>query len=165
MAATWLLNRAGQAITEEVMVGIFTKAYDTAGSTRNARHGFEKAGIHPFDRPHFTDEDFQASAIRDRNYTCDNVNTDPTSFTESAPAETSAADPSIGPFVVNQPLVIQHISSANSSAVSTFTELITTPSGSRSTTARKRKVAHAVIIAVSPYKAEVKSSKKMQNWI
>jgi len=61
----WLRHHPGRVVTELQIAEIFSAAYGKAATVQNACNGFRKAGIIPFRRDMFTDEDFAASAITD----------------------------------------------------------------------------------------------------
>ena len=61
----WLRRHAGRVVTELQVAEIFSAAYGKAATVQNACNGFRKAGIVPFRRDLFTDEDYAASAITD----------------------------------------------------------------------------------------------------
>lgn len=61
----WLRRHPGRVVTELQIAEIFSAAYGKAATVQNACNGFRKAGIIPFRRDMFTDEDFAASAITD----------------------------------------------------------------------------------------------------
>ena len=61
----WLRRHPGRVVSEWQIAEIFSAAYGKAATVQNACNGFRKAGIIPFRRDLFTDEDFAASAITD----------------------------------------------------------------------------------------------------
>lgn len=81
---TWLRNHPGRVVTEFHIAELFNEAYGKAASTRNGSSGFEKAGIYPFRRDLFTDEDFLSAQMTDK----------PLHQSHSSAVQATSSDPS-----------------------------------------------------------------------
>lgn len=62
----WLLNQPGRTITIHDLASIVTPAYNASHSINNITSGFSAAGIYPFSRNKFTDDDFECSEVTNR---------------------------------------------------------------------------------------------------
>ena len=62
----FLLNHPGQTISIHDLCGLVGKAYPLAFTHKNIVSGFQKAGICPFNKLAFSDEDFMGSFVTDR---------------------------------------------------------------------------------------------------
>ena len=61
----WLRQHPGRVLTEYQVGELFDAAYGKAATVQNGSSGFRKAGIFPFRRDVFTDEDFLCSKMTD----------------------------------------------------------------------------------------------------
>jgi hypothetical protein len=64
----WLRNHAGRKITEDQVAELFGNAYQSAASVKNALSGFRKAGIEPYRRDAYYDDDYSAAAMTYKPY-------------------------------------------------------------------------------------------------
>lgn len=62
----WLKNHPGQTMTFRHIPGIVKEALPSAITPRNIMAGFEKAGVAPYNRNIFTEDDFAPSMVTDR---------------------------------------------------------------------------------------------------
>lgn len=62
----WLTSNPGKTLTIHDLAGLANIAYSTAFSIKNITSGFSKPGIWLFSRNAFTDEDFEAAFVTDR---------------------------------------------------------------------------------------------------
>jgi hypothetical protein len=63
---SWLRRHPGRAVTEYQIAELFSTAYGYAASVGNCVSGFRKCGIIPFKPDIFTDEDFSAAQVTER---------------------------------------------------------------------------------------------------
>jgi len=63
----WLQKHRDRVVTKLQISELFNAAYKRAASVKNGAGGFRKAGIHPFRRNLFTDEDFLGSEITEHS--------------------------------------------------------------------------------------------------
>lgn len=135
--ATWLRDHPGRIVTEDDIGELFSTAYTQAATMANAVSGYRKAGINPFDPCIFTDEDFIAAEVTERDQQPSDDGTNVVdSHNPGAPSTSS------------------HIS---------FRHMFPVPKQERSSTQRKRKCAHACVITDSPHKKELEAIKKKKD--
>lgn len=63
---TWLLEHPGIPVTIFDIAGCVSYAFEKSMTPSNIKSGFRKAGIYPFDKYIFTDDDFALSSVTDR---------------------------------------------------------------------------------------------------
>lgn len=63
----WQLDNPGKTMSIYDIAGILGQSYPRAFTPENITAGFKAAGIYPFDRDVFKDEDFMASYVTDRS--------------------------------------------------------------------------------------------------
>jgi hypothetical protein len=69
----WLRNHAGRKLCEDQIAEIFGNAYQNAASLKNAIGGFRKAGIEPFDRDSYKENDYSGALMTYEPSPCENV--------------------------------------------------------------------------------------------
>ena len=63
---SWLRQHLRRVVTEFHIAELFCAAYGKAATVKNGTSGFQKAGIYPFRRDLFTEEDFMCSQMTER---------------------------------------------------------------------------------------------------
>ena len=71
----WLRNHVGRALAEDRVAEIFGIAYQEAASVKNAVSGFRRAGIEPFNRDTYAEQDY-AGALMTEKPISDNEDTE-----------------------------------------------------------------------------------------
>ena len=164
---SWLRQHPGRVVTEFQIAELFKAAYGRAATVQNGTSGFRKAGIYPFNKDLFTDEDFLCSQMTERplpNISADQPSSD---IQHELPSGTDST------VAVDQPS--QSTSGTSGSAdqpsndvqsrctlSKTFQDIVmeTTVKSPLSHTVRKRRpVAHATVITSSPYKLTLQQQK------
>jgi hypothetical protein len=69
----WLRKHPGRVVTEFQISELLGTAYGKAASVKNGVSGYRKAGIHPFRRDLFTEEDFLGADMTERPFPLDEV--------------------------------------------------------------------------------------------
>lgn len=62
----WMTSRPGEVITQSVVAKLFCAAYNRVCTPEKAMNGFLCTGIWPFNPDVFSEEDFSAAAVTDR---------------------------------------------------------------------------------------------------
>lgn len=89
---TWLRSHPGRVVTEFHISELFSAAYGKAASIKNGCSGFEKAGIYPFRRDIFTDDDFLSAQMTDKFHLHPVINTASGVMTEPATTTTKLCE-------------------------------------------------------------------------
>ena len=93
----WVVNHPGRPITEKHIGGLVSEAFGRAATAGNARRGFERTGIWPFNPLTFSASDFAPSLTSDRPPDAQQSSSVPTSASSSQvsiePGQTSSSPP------------------------------------------------------------------------
>ncbi|CAH1973971.1 unnamed protein product [Acanthoscelides obtectus] len=65
---SWLLHHPGNPLSIYEIAACVGIAFERSMTPSNIKSGFKKAGIYPFDRNVFTDDDFLCSSVTDREF-------------------------------------------------------------------------------------------------
>jgi hypothetical protein len=179
----WLREHPGRTVTEYDIGQIFSTAYTQAATMANAISGYRKAGINPFDRSVFTEEDFIAADVTER----DQLPTElmvpsamPSTSSHEADLQSIASDPQVGTSVVDSRNPADQSTSSHDADLQSiagdpqvgisvegplsphvpFQDMFPVPKQVRASAQRKRKCAHARVITASPHKKELENMKK-----
>ncbi|XP_072940122.1 uncharacterized protein [Epargyreus clarus] len=144
----WLRNHPGRAITVFQMVGIFTPAYLKAATLSCAAQSFKVTGIEPYDPDVFTEADFLASSVTDKELP-----------TTAAVISEPKPQPSTSHLVeVNRPID----TTEKSSILKAVENISPIPKASDRQTTINRKRKKSEIISSSPYKLEIEKQMALQ---
>lgn len=179
----WLREHPGRTVTEYDIGQIFSTAYTQAATMANAISGYRKAGINPFDRSVFTEEDFIAADVTER----DQLPTElmvpsamPSTSSHEADLQSITSDPQVGTSVVDSRNPADQSTSSHDADLQSiagdpqvgtsvegplsphvpFQDMFPVPKQVRASAQRKRKCAHARVITASPHKKELENMKK-----
>ena len=164
---SWLRQHPGRVVTEFQIGELFNAAYGKAATVQNGSSGFRKAGIYPFRRDLFTEEDFLGAQMTERPLhdvpvascsTTDNSGT----AAESAD-DVTVVDPAASSHMQSAGDDVQSVSTSN--AQKTFSDILNdsidkTPCNRSGRKKSKRTVAHAAVVTSSPYKTKIEGAQK-----
>lgn len=146
----WLRNHPGRTIT---VFQIFTPAYLKAATLSCAGQSFKVTGIEPYDPVVFTEADFLASSVTDREQV-----TSEAVISESEPQPSTS-----GVVKVNSPQTDKTTDATKKSTTLTAVENICPiPKAADRKTSDNRKRKKSDIISSSPYKIEVENQMALQ---
>lgn len=94
----WMRNNPGKTMSIYELPGIVKYAWPLASTYNNIANGFKKAGIYPFDKNIFTDEDFAPSYVTDRP-----LLEEPSNSTHQTDTSVEENRPQPGPSNINNP--------------------------------------------------------------